>query len=212
MVIGGKSTGFLAVPGSIITTVGLILLVQKSFGMWETWSYLWTLIFCAVGLGLVIQGTWSGLPDLRKRGWELARAGVILFLIFSIMMEFIFTATGVSGRASSPVWPALLIIIGLYQLVTRIYRLASRKAGPQDGDLFGPVFLSGVGALVLLTNLRLIPSWNLFDLLQLWPLLLIGGGLQLLLGRRNPWVSALIGLLIVAAVLAVAITGFRFGG
>ncbi len=107
MVLGGKTTGFLAVPGSIITTVGLILLVQKTFGLWETWSYMWTLVFSAVGLGLVIQGAWSGQPELRQRGWELTRAGVILFLIFSILMEFIFTASGVSGRANSPVWPAI---------------------------------------------------------------------------------------------------------
>src|SRR3990172_8257141 len=39
MFLTGKSAGGLAIPGSIITTIGLILLVQTMFGWWEAWSY-----------------------------------------------------------------------------------------------------------------------------------------------------------------------------
>ena len=41
----GKGAGGLAIPGSIITTVGLILLYQNSFNHWQSWAYAWALIF-----------------------------------------------------------------------------------------------------------------------------------------------------------------------
>jgi len=36
MILGGKSTGGLAIPGSIISMVGLILLFQEITGWWDT--------------------------------------------------------------------------------------------------------------------------------------------------------------------------------
>src|SRR3989304_1989122 len=52
MLAGGRSAGGLAVPGSIIVTVGLILLIQNVFDIWGTWAYAWGLIIAGVGGGL----------------------------------------------------------------------------------------------------------------------------------------------------------------
>ena len=60
MVSIGKPGAPLAVPGSIVTTVGLILFFQNVTGLWATWAYAWALIFpTAVGIGVAIAGLWS---------------------------------------------------------------------------------------------------------------------------------------------------------
>ena len=70
MVPGGKTRGGLAVPGSILITIGLILDLMNVIGNWEAWSYCWALIVCAVGVGVWINGYWSDQPELRKRGLD----------------------------------------------------------------------------------------------------------------------------------------------
>ncbi|MBM3124914.1 MAG: hypothetical protein FJZ87_07530, partial [Chloroflexi bacterium] len=65
MVAGGKSTGGLAVPGSIITVIGLMLFVQNLTDHWESWAYGWAVIVMAVGLGIFIMGLWTGEPESK---------------------------------------------------------------------------------------------------------------------------------------------------
>jgi len=53
--------------------------------------------------------------------------------------------------------------------------------------LVGPLILIAVGVILLLNNLGVL-SWEIWDLLwRLWPLILIGIGLEILLGRRASW-------------------------
>src|SRR5712691_10105169 len=40
----GRSLASLAVPASMVTTTGLILLVQNTFYLWDTWAYAWSLL------------------------------------------------------------------------------------------------------------------------------------------------------------------------
>src|SRR5262249_6024248 len=44
MVAAGQPGGPLAIPGSIVTTVGLILLFDSLTGLWYNWAYAWALI------------------------------------------------------------------------------------------------------------------------------------------------------------------------
>lgn len=39
MLLGGKQAGPLAIPGSIVTMTGLLLLYQSITGHWESWAY-----------------------------------------------------------------------------------------------------------------------------------------------------------------------------
>ena len=41
---GARRRGWLAVPGSVVTAVGLILLVDRIIDQWQTWAYTWTLV------------------------------------------------------------------------------------------------------------------------------------------------------------------------
>jgi len=69
MMLGGKRAGGLAIPGSIVTMVGLILLYQNSFNHFQSWAYAWALVFpTAVGVGLMVMGAWSGDARTHRHG------------------------------------------------------------------------------------------------------------------------------------------------
>jgi hypothetical protein len=56
MFAGGKSLAGLAIPGSIICGLGIMMFLQNLTGYWESWSYSWTVILVLVGLGIFIMG------------------------------------------------------------------------------------------------------------------------------------------------------------
>jgi hypothetical protein len=209
MALGGKATGGLAVPGSIIVTVGLILLYMNSTGYWEAWAYAWALIICGVGVGVLINGFWSDSPDLRKRGLETIRAGLFLFLIFGVVMEFIFSMTGVSARGNILLWSVLLAILGLALLVVRLVQVG--QGGGEQVDLFWPIAMIGVGGIASLMYLNLLPQENLWAVLNLWPVLLIVAGLGVLLRGRSPWLGAILAVLVVAVIFVAAFAGPQLG-
>ncbi len=130
MVLGGKSAGGLAVPGSMVTMVGLILLYQNTFNHWESWAYAWALIFpISCGIGLMIYGTWSNRPDQLRTGREMLKVGLILFLVAAVFFELVI---GISGRGTIVryVLPVLLIGLGAYLLLGRRVPLFGAQQGP----------------------------------------------------------------------------------
>ncbi len=129
MLAGGKSVAGLAIPGSIVTMIGLILFFQNLTNHYESWSYAWTLIIIAVGLGIWIMGAYTGEPGQSQRGKSLVRLGLILFIIFGAFFEMIFRSFGWSKYA----FPVALILLGLYLLVARpaISRRTSEPASAQ---------------------------------------------------------------------------------
>ena len=74
------------------------------------------------------------------------------------------------------------------------------------GGFVWPIILIGAGIVFLLNNLGVV-DWNVWaTLLRLWPLLLIAIGLDILVGRRFPLGSALLGLVLIL-VLVLAVQG-----
>ena len=73
-------------------------------------------------------------------------------------------------------------------------------------SLFWPILLIGIGVVWLLGNFGLLPDFNFRLLLSLWPLILIVAGLNILIGRRSPLLSALVAL----AAVGFAITYVLF--
>lgn len=132
MVIGGRGAGDLAVPGAIVTTVGLILFTQNLTGRFETWAYAWALIPIAVGLGMIIAGSWDDKPKEIREGREVAGIGALLFLGFGTFFElFIFR-----GSALSPyLFPVAMIVGGIALVIWNALR-AQRKANAAE-DPFG---------------------------------------------------------------------------
>lgn len=118
MFAGGRSVSGLAIPGAIVTTIGLMLFYQNITNHWESWSYGWTVILMAVGLGIFIMGVWGQNASQRAAGLRVLQIGVILFIIFGAFFELIFTA-GMPFGLRSIIFPVALILLGLYLVLKR---------------------------------------------------------------------------------------------
>ncbi len=130
MLMGGKAAGPLAVPGSIVTMTGLILMYQSIFNVFETWAYVWSLIFpTAVGLGLIISGTWSGDSKLVQTGIRWTTVGLIIFLIMGAFFELLLNFS--DNPLSDVLWPGLLIGLGIW--------LLRRRSASPNGKVHEPV-------------------------------------------------------------------------
>jgi len=130
MFAGGRSVSGLAIPGTIITTIGLMLFYQNLTNHWESWSYGWTVILISVGLGIFIMGIWGQNPTQRAAGLRVLRIGLIMFVIFGAFFELIFTS-GMPFGMRSIIFPSALILLGLYLVLSRSGFLGSR---PKDVD------------------------------------------------------------------------------
>jgi len=126
MLAGGRSVSGLAIPGSIVTTIGLMLFYQNLSGHWESWSYGWTVILMSVGLGIFIMGLWGQNVTQRAAGLRLLRLGLIMFVIFGAFFELIFTAGRPFGLRSV-IFPVALILLGLYLILARSGLLPGRS-------------------------------------------------------------------------------------
>jgi hypothetical protein len=78
-------------------------------------------------------------------------------------------------------------------------------------SLFWPVVLIAAGVIWLLYNAGIIGRENLVVLFRLWPLLLIGIGLDLLIGRQSQTVGTLIGVGTVVLVIVLMVIGPSIG-
>jgi hypothetical protein len=123
MVALGPNGAPLAVPGSIVTMVGLILLFQSVTGLWATWAYVWALIFpTAVGVGIAIAGLWGGDAKTARFGSTLATVGLVVFAVFGIFFELLINLNGLrSGVFGGIMFPALLIVGGLIVLLLAVF-------------------------------------------------------------------------------------------
>ena len=115
MFSGGKSAAGLAIPGSILIAVGLMLFLQNLFDHWESWAYGWTVILMAVGVGIYIMGRYTENPGQRASGLSLLKIGAVLFVIFAGFFEMIFN----SFAYSRFLFPAALILFGIYLILGR---------------------------------------------------------------------------------------------
>jgi len=125
MFAGGRSVSGLAIPGTIITTIGLMLFYQNITNHWESWSYGWTVILMSVGVGIFIMGIWGQNNTQRAAGLRVLRIGLIMFVIFGAFFELIFTS-GMPFGLRSIIFPAALILLGLYLVFMRSGLLPGR--------------------------------------------------------------------------------------
>ena len=130
MLSGGKNTAAFAIPGSIISGIGLVLLFQSLTKHWESMSYFWTFIIIFVGLGIYLMGRYGEEPNQRAAGLRLMRVGFILFIIFGAFFEMMFSSFG------NIVFPVLLILLGIYLILARSG--AFRKREDSTGEPMPP--------------------------------------------------------------------------
>ncbi len=113
MVNRGRGAGGLAIPGTIITTLGLVLFLQNSFGWWESWAFTWTFLVIAVGVGLWIMGYWNGKTKPQRVGIMIAGIGTALLFLFGTFFGLGFSFLGF-GFAARVIWPLMIIGAGAF--------------------------------------------------------------------------------------------------
>lgn len=110
----------LAVPGTIVGGIGLLLAYQNATGNWASWSYVWTLIPGLVGLGLLL----ANLLDREQSAFSVAGARLmIVSLVLFLIVGGIFGALG-------SFWPVLLIIVGGFLFLHGRTRALSKANDP----------------------------------------------------------------------------------
>ena len=112
----------MVIGGTVVTTVGLVLLYQNTTGRWESWAYAWALVGpAASGLGMVLWGIRTADPtEIRNGTWALL-GGLGIFLIGYLFFEGVI---GISGEPLPlPEWllPAVVIAIGVVVLARGIF-------------------------------------------------------------------------------------------
>jgi hypothetical protein len=117
----GRRTSGLAIPGTIITTLGLILLVQNTLNAWSTWTYAWALVVpTSIGVGIWLHGVLSGRVRPQRVGRVMASVGLVLFLGFTTLFEGIIGINGGIARGiGGPGIAVVLIVGGLYLISER---------------------------------------------------------------------------------------------
>ena len=131
MLAGGKSMAGLAIPGTIIGGLGLMMFIQNLTGYWESWSYSWTVILVLVGLGIFIMGLYTEDFHRRQAGLKVMKVGAILFVIFGGFFELIFSAFRPYG-IQQYLFPLLLVLVGVYLVVVRSGLFSSRRVDTND--------------------------------------------------------------------------------
>ena len=107
----------LVVGGTIVTTIGLILLYQDSTGHWETWAYAWALIPAASGLGVALWGARTGsFSEIRSGVWGML-GGLAFFAVAFLFFEGIIGLSGDRLPIADWVLPVAVIAIGVVVLV-----------------------------------------------------------------------------------------------
>ena len=110
------------VAGTIVTTVGLVLLYQEATDHWESWAYAWALVGpAASGLGMALWGLRrTDAGALRSGLWGLL-GGLAFFAVGLIFFEGVI---GISGRRLPlPDWtlPVTIIAIGAVILLRGLF-------------------------------------------------------------------------------------------
>ena len=126
--IGGKGGLGLAVPGGIISMVGVVLTFQSASGLWATWAYAWALVAPGgVGVVFVLYGLLTGQRDLVRGGIPILLTGIGLFIGFGLFFEGLLNISGKRGLAE-PLLAGALVALGVVVLLLGLFR---RPAAPR---------------------------------------------------------------------------------
>ncbi len=120
--IGGKGGLGLAVPGGIISMVGVVLTFQSATGMWGTWAYAWALVAPGgVGVAFVLYGLLTGQRDVARGGLPILLTGIGLFIGFGLFFEGVLHLSGANGLAE-PLLAAALVALGVVVILFGLLR------------------------------------------------------------------------------------------
>ena len=114
----------LAIGGSIITTVGLLLAYQSATGHYASWAYAWALVAPgAVGAGMILWGLFHMRGSMIRSGLGVLGVGLVLFLAGFAFFEGVLHIGGERGIAplGRQALPTALIVAGVVLIITRLW-------------------------------------------------------------------------------------------
>ncbi|MBN1230652.1 MAG: hypothetical protein JXA19_02175 [Anaerolineales bacterium] len=104
----------MAIPGSIVGGVGMLLYYFNSTGRWGEWT-LWTLIPAFVGLGTFIMYLLEGKFSAAVReGGSGILWGVVLYAILAAVFG--------GPLPFDKYWPIIIILVGFWFLIQPLFR------------------------------------------------------------------------------------------
>lgn len=111
----------LAIPGAIITMVGLVLWVQDTYDAYATWAYAWALVApTGPGLGMLLYGLVRGDGELARDGLRTTLVGLALFVGFALFFEGVVGLSGEPIAQFEDVLPFLAIGLGVLLVVASV--------------------------------------------------------------------------------------------
>jgi hypothetical protein len=142
-------------------------------------------------------------PRREQRPRRSRLGGSVFFPILLIALGIFFilrnfgALPGDTWDVILSLWPVILIAMGLDSLLTR-------------QGVVAPVFFIAIGTVILLSNLDIV-QWNVWEvILNLWPVLIIAIGLDILVARRS-FLGAILALVLLTAILAGALWVMEMG-
>ncbi len=105
----------MAVPACIVGGVGGLLYWQNITNNYASWSYAWALIPGFVGVGVILSGLLgAGIKQSLREGLNLIKISLLMVAIFGSIFG--------ARDFQEPVWPVLLISVGVLYLLQSIFR------------------------------------------------------------------------------------------
>ena len=113
LAVGGRAGVGLAIPGGIVSMVGIVLSFQAATGLYATWAYAWALVAPGgVGVALVLYGLLTGQDDLVRNGVPVLLTGLGLFVAFGLFFEAVLHLSGDALPIGEEILAGGLVILG----------------------------------------------------------------------------------------------------
>ena len=113
LAVGGRAGVGLAIPGGIVSMVGVVLSFQAATGLYATWAYAWALVAPGgVGVALVLYGLLTGQGDLVRNGVPVLLTGLGLFVAFGLFFEAVLHLSGDALPLGEQILAGGLVVLG----------------------------------------------------------------------------------------------------
>jgi hypothetical protein len=122
----------LAIAGSIVTAVGVLLAYQYSTNHFASWAYAWALVAPGgVGVGMILWGLLHLRGGMVRSGLGTLAVGLVLFLLGFAFFEGVLHIGGERGLAplGRQALPIALIVAGAALVLTRLWPRRSDWSG-----------------------------------------------------------------------------------